>query len=127
MNRRNIIAIGLLAALALSVSGIGFVIAQDVAEQELVCNGEFSGLMNGRGFWAQLSEEQRTALADKIQEMLEAGATQEEIREMKASMLQEWGIEAPLWSGPHMGGQGYYGRQARTGSGSGNRFGGCGN
>ena len=35
--------------------------------------------------------------------MLEAGATQEEIREMKANQLQEWGIDAPQWSGSHSG------------------------
>jgi hypothetical protein len=112
------------------MGGIGFVLAQDTTTDDLLCDGTGAllGLMNGRGFWAQLTEEQRTALAEQTQVMLEAGATHEEIQAMKASMLQEWGIDAPQWSGPHMGGMGGgYGKQLRDGSGSGQQYGGRGN
>ena len=113
------------------MGGIGLVLAQDTAATDaLLCDGTGAllGLVNGRGFWAQLTEEQRTALAEQTQTMLEAGATHEEIQEMKASMLQEWGIDTPQWNGPHIGGMGGgYGRQQRDGSGSGQRFGGRGN
>ncbi|MFC1803961.1 hypothetical protein ACFL0D_08370, partial [Thermoproteota archaeon] len=71
---------------------------------------------------------QRDMLYEETQSMLEAGATHEEIREMKASMLEEWGINAPLWSGPHFGEQaGGYGKMARDGQGNGCQFGGRGN
>jgi hypothetical protein len=130
MNKRNLTIMGL-AVFAIMMGGIGFVLAQDTAATDAaLCDGTGAllGLMNGRGFWAKLTEEQRTALAEQTQAMLEAGATHEEIQAMKASMLQEWGIDAPQWSGPHMGGMGGgYGRQLRDGSGSGQRFGGRGN
>jgi len=127
MNRKNLTIFSLLAVMAIGLGGLGFVLAQDTVEKELQCNGGVLGLLNGRGFWAQLSEEQRTELAEKTQEMLDAGATQEEIREMKATMLQEWGIEAPQWNGPHMSVKSGYGGQTCDGSGGGNRFGGYGN
>ena len=60
--------------------------------------------------------------------MLEAGATHEEIREMKASILEEWGLDASLWSGPHFGEQARgYSKMARDGQGNGGQFGGRGN
>lgn len=130
MNKRNLSILGLLTIIGLVMGSIGFVIADNVnGVPERTCDGSgLSGLMKGRGFWAQLSEEQQTVLAEKTQEMLEAGATHEEIREMKATMLLEWGIEAPQWSGPHFGEQdGGYGHQSRDGSRSGRQFGGQGN
>ena len=111
------------------MGGIGFALAQDdsVIDDTPVCDGTgVLGLMNGRGFWSQLTEEQQTQLAEQTQEMLEAGASQEEIREMKANQLQEWGIDAPQWSGPHYGSQGPHGQQLRDGSGSGGQYGGRG-
>ena len=129
MNKRNLTIMGL-AIIAIMMGGIGFVLAQDTTTTAAVCDGTGAqlGLMSGRGFWSQLTEEQRTALAEQTQAMIDAGATQEEIQAMKASMLQEWGIDAPLWGGPHMGGVGGgYGQQLRDGSGSGRQMGGRGN
>ena len=130
MNKRNLIIIGLLSVVAIIMGSVGFAIADDSnGATERICEGTgLLGLFNGRGFWNQLTEEQRTILVEKTQEMIEAGATHEEIREMKATMLQEWGINPPLWSGPHFGEQnGGFGRQSRNGSGNGHKFGRQGN
>jgi hypothetical protein len=126
--RKGITLLGLLAVIGIVVGGIGFAVAQDTAiVDDLVCDGSGSlGVLNGRGFWGQLSEEQRTALHDKTQLMYEAGSTHEEIQVMKAGMLESWGFDAPLWSGPHVGGQGGYGRMSRDGLGSGGQYGGRG-
>lgn len=126
--RKGITLLGLLAVIGIVVGGIGFAVAQDTAiVDDLVCDGSGSlGVLNGRGFWGQLSEEQRTALHDKTQLMYEDGATHDEIQAMKAEMLESWGIEAPLWGGPHVGGQGGYGRMSRDGLGSGGQYGGRG-
>ena len=116
--------IGLLAVIAIVMGGIGFALADDTTTDDTtVCDGTgVLGLLNGRGYWSQLTEEQRTQLTEQTQEMLEAGATQEEIREMKANQLQEWGIDAPQWSGSHSGEQGPHGQQLRDGSGSGIQY-----
>lgn len=42
-----------------------------------------------------LSEEQRSELQAGIEELKEAGATQEEIREYIAEQLEKWGVELP--------------------------------
>ena len=128
MNKRNLTTLGILAVIAIALGGIGFALAQDTTSDELLCNGTGAqiGLMNGRGFWAQLTEEQATILAEQTQEMLAAGASHEEIMEMKAGLLAELGIDAPLWSGPHYGSQGGHGQMLRDGSGSGHQFGGRG-
>ncbi len=120
--------IGLLAVIAIVMGGIGFALADDTTvDDTTVSDGTgVLGLLNGRGYWSQLTEEQRTQLATQTQEMLEAGASQEEIRDMKANQLQEWGIDAPLWSGPHYGTQGSHGQQLRDGSGVGGQYGGRG-
>ncbi|MCW4013647.1 MAG: hypothetical protein NWF07_11735 [Candidatus Bathyarchaeota archaeon] len=127
---KNKTLIGLLAAIAVIMGGIGFALAQDdtvASDDTILCDGTgVLGLVNGRGFWSQLTEEQSTQLATMTQEMLEAGETQEAIREMKATMLQEWGIDAPLWGGPYSGSQGPHGQQLRDGSGSGGQYGGRG-
>ena len=127
--RKNLTLLGLLAVIGIVMGGIGFALAQDtVSVEDLPCEGTGPlGVLNGRGFWSQLTEEQRTALMDETQLMYEAGATHEEIQVMKAEMLESWGIDAPLWSGPHVGGQGGgYGRMARDGQGSGGQYGGRG-
>lgn len=129
MNTKKNTILGLLAVIAIVMGGIGFALAQDdsVIDDTPVCDGTgVLGLMNGRGFRSQLTEEQQTQLAEQTQEMLEAGASQEEIREMKANQLQEWGIDAPQWSGPHYGSQGPHGQQLCDGSGSGGQYGGRG-
>ena len=127
--RKNLTLLGLLAVIGIVMGGIGFALAQDtVSVEDLPCEGTGPlGVLNGRGFWSQLTEEQRTALLDETQLMYEAGASHEEIQAMKAEMLESWGIDAPLWSGPHVGGQGGgYGRMARDGQGSGGQYGGRG-
>ena len=126
--RKNLTLLGLLAVIGIVMGGIGFALAEDsVIVEDLPCDGTGPlGVMNGRGFWSQLTEEQRTALYDETQLMYEAGATHEEIQTMKAEMLESWGIEAPLWNGPHVSGQGGYGRMSRDGQGSGGQYGGRG-
>ena len=47
------------------------------------------------GFWADLTDEQRDAIWEKIKEMRNQGATREEIREAVAEMLEGFGIESP--------------------------------
>lgn len=126
MNKRKTMTVlGLLALIAVTVVSISFVLADDVVEQgEYPCDGLGpNSLLMGRGFWSQLTEEQRAELLADTQVMLEAGATREEIRDMKAAKLDEWGIDAPQWSGPHYGeqGTGGYGGQRRGGKGSGLR------
>ena len=127
MNKRNLTTLGILAVIAVALGGIGFALAQDTSD-ELLCNGTGAqlGLMNSRGFWSQLTEEQATILIEQTQEMLAAGASHEEIMEMKAGLLAEWGIDAPLWSGPHAGQQGGHGQMLRDGSGLGGQYGGRG-
>lgn len=126
--RKGMTLLGLLAVIGIVVGGIGFAVAQDsVIVDDLVCDGTGPlGVLNGRGFWGQLSEEQRTALYDEAQLMYGAGASHEEVYAMKAGMLESWGVDAPLWGGSHVGGQGGYGRMARDGLGSGGQFGGRG-
>ena len=131
MSKRNLKTIGILAVIAVALGGIGFALALDTeaVDETLPCDGTGPiGLMNGRGFWSRLTEEQATILAEQTQEMLAAGASHEEIMEMKAALLAEWGVDAPQWSGPHYGEQaGGYGKMLRDGSGSGQRYGGRGN
>ncbi len=127
--RKNLTLLGLLAVIGIVVGGIGFALAQDSAGvEDLPCDGTGPlGVMNGRGFWSQLSEEQRTALNEETRLMYEAGANHEEIQSMKAAMLESWGIDAPLWSGPHVGGHGGgYGKMSRDGQVGGAQYGGRG-
>ena len=46
-------------------------------------------------FMQQLTEEQRTAVREKVKEMREAGASKEEIRKEIGTMLKEFGVELP--------------------------------
>ena len=45
--------------------------------------------------WSQLSDEQKQAIHEQIQELREQGATRQEIREAVHEMLEEFGIELP--------------------------------
>ena len=123
MNKgKTMTVLSLLALIAITVGGITYVLGDIVVEQiEFPCDGQGPySLFMGRGFWSQLTEEQRNELFEETQNMLEAGATHEEIRAMKTAKLEEWGIDAPLWSGPHYGEQsGSYGRETRGGKGNG--------
>ena len=55
------------------------------------------GERKGRGLDLRdsLTEEQRTALHEKVTEMKEAGATREEIHEARREMLEGYGVELP--------------------------------
>ncbi|MBC8228165.1 hypothetical protein H8E77_01290, partial [bacterium] len=55
----------------------------------------FNRLGKGNYLCADLTDEQRTAIEEKVTEMKEAGASRTEIREAVAEMLAEYGIEVP--------------------------------
>ena len=55
----------------------------------------FNRLGKGNYLCADLTDEQRTAIKEKIAEMKEAGASRKEIREAVAEMLKEYGVEPP--------------------------------
>jgi hypothetical protein len=54
-------------------------------------------LEKGYYLCADLTDEQRTAIQEKVTEMKEAGASRTEIREAVAEMLKGYGIEVPVW------------------------------
>jgi Spy/CpxP family protein refolding chaperone len=59
-------------------------------------DGQGRGQGHGHGgLFDQLTEEQRDAIHEKVEEMREAGATREEIRSAVHEMLEGWGIEVP--------------------------------
>jgi len=60
------------------------------------------------GIYTELTDEQRTAIYDKVVEMREAGATREECREAVAEMLSGFGVEVPDEWGSYGGYGGYY-------------------
>jgi hypothetical protein len=83
------------------------------------------GLIEGRGVWADLTQDQSDELVANIEALRDADATHEEIREMIAGKLDVWGLEAPMWSGPHYGDneQGFRGqRNGYGGNGMGSRM-----
>ena len=60
--------------------------------------GEGQGKGHGRGhagLFSQLTEEQREAVHETIEEMREAGASREEIHAAVREMMGSWGIEKP--------------------------------
>lgn len=60
----------------------------------------------GRGFrgpGAGLTDDQRTAIREKVQELRDNGATREEIRTEVGTMLEDWGIEVPERTGERSG------------------------
>lgn len=114
MDKRTTIVLTSMALIILVVGGVGFVLtdagAPGVTQEtedgvgEPLCQGLGPmGIRDGRGFWSTLSEEQRDELVSAIEALIEEGATHEEIRDAIAGKLQEWGIEPPLFSGPHYG------------------------
>ncbi len=64
------------------------------ASDVLLAEGHKGG-HHGKGFWADLTEEQREAVREKKEEMRSQGATREEIRAAVAEMLRAYGIEVP--------------------------------
>lgn len=55
-----------------------------------------------RGFWSQLTDEQKQTLQQKIAELRSQGVTREEIHAAIAETLESWGIEAPERPGDGM-------------------------
>jgi hypothetical protein len=121
LDKRTTIVLTPIALIALVVGGVGIVLADAGAPgvtqepedgvREPLCLGLGPvGIRDGRGFWSTLSEEQRDELVSAIEALMEKGATHEEIRDTIAGKLQEWGIEPPLFSGPHYGKNGGRGR-----------------
>lgn len=131
MDKRTTILLASIAIIGLVIGGVGFVLADtgspvsteaEEGVEEYYCQGLGPfGVMHGNGFWSTFSDEQRDELNSTIAALLEEGATHDEIHEAISGMLEEWGIEPPLFSGPHYGWNG-----TRGGYDSGRRFGGMG-
>ena len=112
MDKRTTIVLTSIALIALVVGGVGIVLADAGAPSvtqetedgvgEPLCLSPM-GIRDRRRFWSTLSEEQRDELVSAIEALIEEGATHKEIRDTIAGKLQEWGIEPPLFSGPHYG------------------------
>jgi len=103
MDKKKISILGLLAVVAIVIGGIGFARAyySQESNDRVTCYGNGPvAISEGRGFWSQLTEEQRAELSAHISDMIQNGASIEEIRDSVASILEEWGIEPPQWSGP---------------------------
>jgi DNA-binding transcriptional regulator YhcF (GntR family) len=85
-SRLGVILVTLLAITAISVA-MGY-----------AGRGEGTGRGDGRGhggFFDQLTEQQRAALHEKVEEMKGAGASREEINAAVREMLAGWGIDLP--------------------------------
>jgi uncharacterized membrane-anchored protein len=66
-----------------------------VGTSDVVLAEGHRGGHDGKGFWANLTEEQREAVQEKKEEMRSQGATREEIHSAVAEMLKGYGIEVP--------------------------------
>lgn len=132
MEKKITILLSLVFA-ALAIGRIGFVLADtgdpmlsQVEGVDVPCLGLGPrGLIEGRGVWANLTQDQSDELVANIEALRDADATHEEIREYIAGKLDEWGLVAPMWSGPHYGeyGQGFNGHMnGYGGSGMGSRM-----
>ena len=132
MEKKITILLSLVFA-ALAIGSIGFVLADtgdpilgQVEGVDIPCLGLGPrGLIEGRGVWADLTQDQSDELVANIEALRDADATHEEIREYIAGKLDEWGLEAPMWSGPHYGenGQGFKGQMnGYGGNGMGSRL-----
>ncbi|MBC8225140.1 hypothetical protein H8E65_11160 [Candidatus Bathyarchaeota archaeon] len=132
MEKKITILLSLVFA-ALAIGSISFVLADtgdpmlsQVEGVDSPCLGLGPrGLIEGRGVWANLTQDQSDELVANIEALRTADATHEEIRDMIAGKLDEWGLEAPMWSGPHYGdnGQGFKGQMnGYGGNGMGSRM-----
>ena len=132
MEKKITILLTSLVLAALAIGSIGFVLADtgdpilgQVEGEDSPCLGLGPrGLIEGRGVWANLTQDQSDELVANIEALRDADATHEEIREYIAGKLDEWGLEAPMWSGPHYGenGQGFKGQMnGYGGNGMGSR------
>ena len=64
---------------------------------------------HGKGFTAELTEEQREAIREKIDQMRSEGATRKEIHAAAGEMLEQYGIEVPEGWGKGRGRMGFFG------------------
>ena len=111
MEKKITILLTSLVLAALAIGSIGFVLADtgdpilsQVEGEDIPCLGLGPrGLIEGRGVWANLTQDQSDELVANIEALRDADATHEEIREYIAGKLDEWGLEAPMWSGPLRG------------------------
>jgi Spy/CpxP family protein refolding chaperone len=92
-----------LIALSILLSGsLLLSFGSDLAAQPF---GGHHGGGPGRGFFSNLTDEQREAVRELMAEMHEQGATREEIHGALAELFQEWGLELPERpshrNGPH--------------------------
>jgi Spy/CpxP family protein refolding chaperone len=73
----------------------------------------------GRGFFSELTDEQRETIRDLMEEMRAAGASREEIHQAISGLFAEWGMEMPEGPGG-LGGRrgGHDGREGRGERGS---------
>ena len=53
------------------------------------------GRRKGRNLFDQLTDEQKSQIEAKVKEVREAGADRREIRKQMATILEEFGLEAP--------------------------------
>jgi len=84
-----------------------------VGASDVVSAQGHRGGHHGKGFWSNLTEEQREAVQEKKEEMRSQGATREEIHSAVAEMLKGYGIEVPEdWHGPKGFGHGKAGFKA---------------
>jgi Spy/CpxP family protein refolding chaperone len=92
--KKSLIIAGIMALLLL--------VSVLVGTSDVVLAQGHRGGHDGKGFWANLTEEQREAVQEKKEEMRSQGATREEIHAAIAEMLKGYGIEMPADSaGPH--------------------------
>lgn len=99
--KRQAILLSSVAILFLVFSGILMVTAEIGDDNSYINSGELpQGRRLRQGFLSTLTEEQRSEIMSKIQELKEAGATREEIKAEINAMLEEWGIEPPEFQGP---------------------------
>lgn len=57
--------------------------------------GWFDRNSDGRGFRAQLTDEQRQTIRDQVKEIQSQGASWKKIRPTIKKLLEDWGIELP--------------------------------
>jgi DNA-binding transcriptional regulator YhcF (GntR family) len=92
--KKSLIIAGIMALLLL--------VSVLVGTSDVVLAQGHRGGHDGKGFWANLTEEQREAVQEKREEMRSQGATREEIHAAVTEMLNGYGIEVPEDSaGPH--------------------------
>ena len=103
-SRNSIIAIALIA---LSIGGMSLIMTNAQTTEESYEGTEYPiygcGFMSqqkNRGPWSELTQEQADELKALIESMRTADVSPQEIREVVAAKLDEWGLNAPQMQGP---------------------------